>query len=183
MKRFRTWITIGLAVTMPGCSPSMSDYKKTIRVGIESVPHVQEITQMFPNAPADHFITHYGFVKNDPVTWNTVVYIHGRYQFGYQVDVVVDYKNNRIVKSVGVKHFYLWEVETLTSPISDDVIEATYNKTNYVPLIGEKQWNQIVAAKGDFSVIGVHLITNAPIPRFDDYVHAWRKDRIQVEFH
>jgi hypothetical protein len=159
----------------------MDDYKDTVRDGIKTVPHVQEIKKMFLNAPTDHFITQYGFDKSVPVKWNTVTYIYGRYQFGYQVNVIVDYKNNRISKVDGIPAFYLWEVATLTPPNSDGVVGATYNTSNDIPFVGEKQWNKIVAAEGDFSVVGIHLITNSPIPRFDDYVHGWRKDRVQVE--
>jgi len=158
----------------------MNDYKDTVRDGIKTVPHVQEIMKIFPNAPTDNFIGQSSYDKNIGI-WNTVVYFGGRYQFGYQVDVIVDYKHNRISKVAGIPQFYLWEVATLTPLNSDGVIEATYNKSNDIPFIGEKQWNKIVAAKGDFSVVGIHLITNSPIPGFDDYVHGWRKDRVQVE--
>ena len=159
----------------------MKDYKDTVRDGIKNVPHVQEIKRMFPNAPTDHFITQYGFDKSVPVTWNTVAYIYGRYEFGYQVNVIVDYKNNRISKVEGVPKFYLWEVATVTPPNSDGAVGATYRNSKDIPFIGEKQWNMIVAANGDFSVIGAHLVTNSPIAGFDDYVHGSRKDIIQVE--
>lgn len=181
MKTLGTLTTFGLVASICGCSPSMNDYKDTVRDGIKTVPHVQEIKQIFPNAPTDHFITQYGFNESVPVMWNTVAYVYGRYEFGYQVNVIVDYKNNRISKVDGIPEFYLWEVATLTTPDSGGVVGATYNKTNNFPFIGEKQWDKIVADKGDFSAVGIHLITNSPIPGFDNYVHAWRKDRVQVE--
>jgi hypothetical protein len=181
-KSLINWFCVfGISFILGGCGQSMEDYKATVRDGIKTVPHVQEIKQMFPNAPMDHFITQYGFDKSVPVTWNTVVYIYGRYEFGYQVDVIVDYKHNRIIKVDGIPKFYLWEVATVSKPTSDGAVESTYNKSNDIPSIGEKQWNKIVAAKGDFSVIGAHLITNSPVAGFDDYVHGGRKDRVQVE--
>ncbi len=180
MRIFQILVVCGMGIALCGCSPSINDYKDTVRDGIKTVPHVQEIMKIFPNAPTDHFIGQSGSDKNAGI-WNTVVYFGGRYQFGYQVDVIVDYKYNRISKIAGTPQFYLWEVATLTPSNSDGVVEATYNKSNGIPFIGEKQWNEIVAAKGDFSVVGIHLITNSPIAGFDDYVHSWRKDRIQVE--
>jgi hypothetical protein len=160
----------------------VNDYKDTVRDGIKFVPHVQEIKQMFPNAPTDHFITQYGFDKNVPVTWNTVVYFYGRYELDYQVDVIVDYKNNKISKVDGIPAFLLLEVATVAKPTPGGAVGSTYKSTDQAShVFGEEQWDKIVAAKGDFSVIGIHLITNSPIPGFDDYVHAGRKDRIQVE--
>jgi hypothetical protein len=181
MKNFRILMTFALVLSICGCSPSMNDYKATVRDGIKTVPHVHEIKQMFPNAPTDHFITQYGFDESVPVTWNTVSYIYGRYEFGYQVDVIVDYKNNRISKVDGIPQFYLREVATVSKPTPGGAVSGTYNKSSHIPFIGEKQWNKIVAAKGDFSVVGIHLITNSPVAGFDDYVHSWRKDIIQVE--
>jgi hypothetical protein len=182
MNNFRALMTVGLVISISGCSLSMSNYKNTVRDGIKTVPQVQEIVQMFPNAPIDNFITQYGFDKGVPVTWNTVAYIYGRYEFGYQVNVIVDYKNNKISKVVGIPTFYLWEVATVSKPTADGAVESTYKSSNgNKSPFGEKQWNKVVAAKGDFSVIGIHLITNSPVPGFDDYVHAGRKDRVQVE--
>jgi hypothetical protein len=150
----------------------MDDYKDTVRDGIKTVPHVQEIKKMFPNAPTDHFITQYGFDKSVPVKWNTVTYIYGRYEFGYQVNVIVDYKKDKVIKTERISKFYLWEV----APNHPVVGTFTSGHTIY-----EKDWEKVVAAKGDFSVIGIHLITNSPVAGFDDYVHGWRKDRVQVE--
>jgi hypothetical protein len=149
----------------------MDDYKDTVRDGIKTVPHVQEIIKMFPNEPTDHFITQYGFDKHAPVQWNTVVYFYGRYEMDYQVDVIVDYKNNRISKIEGIPIFRLMEV----APNHPVVGTFTSGQTIY-----EKDWEKTIAAKGDFSVIGIHLITNSPVAGFDDFVHSWRKDRIQI---
>jgi hypothetical protein len=182
MNVLRTIIIGVVGISLCGCSPSMNDYKDTVRDGIKAVPHVQQIKQMFPNAPTDHFITQYGFDKSVPVTWNTVVYLYGRYEFGYQVDVIVDYESKRIGKVAGMPKFYLWEVATVSKPTSDGAVQSTYKASNgNRSPFGEDQWNKIVAAKGDFSVIGIHLITNSPVGGFDDYVHGGRKDRVQVD--
>jgi hypothetical protein len=181
ISKAKKWIfVLGISFVIGGCGQSMEDYKATVRDGIKTVPHVQEIMKMFPNAPTDNFMGQEVYDKNVGI-WNTVVYFYGRYELDYQVDVIVDYKNNRVTKMDGIPVFRLMEVATVSTPNSDGVVEATYNKSNDIPFIGEKQWNKVVAAKGDFSVIGAHLITNSPIPGFDNYVHAWRKDIVQVE--
>ena len=161
-----------------GCSPSMEDYKNTVRDGIRTVKHVQEIKQIFSNAPMDHFITQYGFDEDVPVAWNTVVYFYGRYEMDYQVDVTVDYKTDRIKKVEGIPIFQLLELGTISAPMPGGGVQGTYASGHK---FFEKDWAKVVAAKGDFAVIGIHLISNSPVAGFDDYVHGWRKDRVQVE--
>ena len=159
----------------------MDDYKATVHDGIKIVPHVQEIKQMFPNAPIDHFITSPA-APGTPAVWNSVAYIYGRYEFGYQINVKIDSKHDKIGSIEGIPTFYLWEVATVSKPTSDGAVQSTYKSSNgNKSPFGEKPWNKVVAAKGDFSVIGIHLITNSPVAGFDDYVHGGRKDRIQVE--
>jgi hypothetical protein len=155
----------------------MEDYKATVRDGIKTVPHVQEIKQLFPDAPTDHFITHYGFEKDKPKTWNTEAFFGGRYEFTYQVDVMVDYQNNRIGRIRGAPHFFLAEITNVSSNSPDTasgVYGADYKFT-------EKDWQKVVAAKGDFTVIGIGLNTNSPVPLFEHHVRVVRRDRIQVE--
>jgi len=171
----QTWINwlcvVGISLFVGGCSPSMNAYKATVRDGMKNVPHVQEIMKIFPNAPTDNFIGESGFDKNVGI-WNTVVYFYGRYEMDYQVNVIVDYKNNQVGEMEGIPVFRLMEA----APNHPVVGTFTSGHTIY-----EKDWEKIVAAKGDFSVIGIHLITNSPVAGFDDYVHSWRKDRVQVE--
>lgn len=154
----------------------MDDYKETVKDGIKNVPRVTEIEKMFPNQPTDHFITQYGFDRNVPVLWNTEVFFGGRYEFAYQVYVVVDYKRNRIVSTTNAPRFTLVQV----SRVYDDTPENIGADFNADHKFGELEWEKVVAAHGDFSVIGILIDTNHPVPRFDDYVHAVRKDRVEV---
>jgi len=154
----------------------MDDYKATVRHGIKNVPHVQEVMKMFPGVPTDHFITQYGFEKDKPVQWNTEMFIYGRYIFTYQVDVVVDYQNNRIEKILTNAQFAMREITNVTD--YGDNIGARFGSDDK---FGEKKWNMVVASKGDFSVIGINLKTNSPVPRFNEFVNATRRDRVQVE--
>ena len=132
---------------------------------------------LFPGAPMDHFITHFGF-SNEPVTWNTVVFFGGRYELTYQVDVEVNYKENRVSRFVSEPHFYLWEVASI-SYLPDGRVTASYTPGNHK--FGEKEWNEFVAGKGDFSKIGFQINTNAPLPDFDAYVRAVRAPRVPID--
>lgn len=166
---------------MVGCSKrfSMEDYVQTVRQGIQEVPHVQEIKQMFTNAPIDHFITQYGFDREKPVLWNTEVFFGGKYIFTYQVYVSVNYEKNRIAKTVSRGKFRLVGVGKVHKPLSDDAGVESDIESDHA--FGEEEWRKIVAAKGDFSVIGIPLNTNSPVPYFEDLVRAERAPRVKVE--
>lgn len=164
-------------VLLAGCSPSMEDYKAMVRDGIKTVPHVQEIKKMFPGEPTDHFITYYGFDKTKPVTWNTEVFFGGKYVFTYQIDVIVDYHSNRILGITNSPEFFLVRV----SRVFDDTPENIGADFDADDKFGESDWEKVVAAKGDSSVIGIQVNTNSPVPRFEDYVRAIQRDRVQVE--
>ncbi len=168
-----TLVVLGCA----GCSDYTEDYKTTVRDGIDIVPHVREIKQIFFNLPTDHFITNYGFDKDKPKKWNTEVFFGGRYEFTYQVDVMVDYKSKKLGKIVGVPHFFLVEITSVTSN-SMDTASGSYG-ADYK--FGEKDWEKVVAAKGDFTVIGIKLNTNSPVALFKQHVRVVRRDRIQVQ--
>lgn len=160
-------LTVGVAFfTITGCNLNVrQSHEQTVRDGVRTVPHVSEIITIFTNAPTDHFITQFGFYENKPVQWHTVVYFGGRYTFAYQVDVEVDYKHNKIAKTVGKPQFYLVELDT---------IRGGGSTTKQGFQFGESQWTKIVAAKGDFSAAGIQLNTNAPLAGFDEYVRQWR---------
>src|ERR1700733_13290621 len=109
MKIFRIFVVCGMGISLCGCAPSINDYKDTVRDGIKTVPHVQEIMKMFPNASTDNFIGQSGYDRNIGI-WNTVVYFYGRYELDYQVNVIVDYKKDKISKMDGIPIFRLMEV-------------------------------------------------------------------------
>ena len=165
-------------ILMSGCGPSKDSYVKTVKSGIKIIPHVDQITALFTNAPIDHLITEFGFDIKKPVVWNTIVYFDGRYVLTYQVDVRVDYKDDTVVGITSKPKFYLWEVTDVFDKTTDHV-GAKYSRGGGE--FGETEWNKVFAAKGDFSVIGIAINTNSPVPGFDEYVRQWRADRIHVE--
>ena len=151
----------------------MANHKQTVLDGLKSVPHVSEIITIFSNAPTDHFITHFALYKDKPVKWNTVVYFGGRYILTYQVDVMVDYRKNKILKTINLPSINLSEISKVR-----DGGGGTYNSSNEV-YFSEAEWGKIVKAHGDFSAAGIKLTTNAPIAGFDEYVRQWRESRIE----
>lgn len=170
-----TILTFLPIIFLMGCgSSSMEDYKETVHNGISTVPHVQEIQRLFPKEATDHFITHYGFDKSKPVTWNTEVFFGGRYVLTYQVDVIVDYERKLVSKTVSPPKF-AWREAT---NISTHPIGADFGAGDF---FGEAEWSKVLAAKGDFTTIGWMVKTNMPVPNFEKYVDAVRRDRVRAD--
>ena len=169
-----------VAVCLVGCTknPSHNDYIETTKRGVTAVPHVQEITAIFTNSPKSHFIEQLGLragSKPKPAKWNTVVWFGGRYELTYQVNVIPDYRAHRI-KKVNTGRFYLVEVAEITDKGRGARFDPSGNKE-----FGESEWEKIVAARGDFSVLGVILKTNSPVVGFDSYVNAWQENTWSVK--
>ena len=156
-----------------GCTanPSQSDYLKTTEQGIKTVPHVEEIRQIFPNAPKIHYIEQLGLQIGETTRqlahWNTVVWFGGRYELTYQILVVPDYGKHSIKESQ-TPVFLLGEITEMTDGGRGVIFGPGGGR------FFEKDWNKVVAAKGDFSVIGIHLKTNAPIAGIENYIAASR---------
>jgi hypothetical protein len=167
-----------LALSMcGGCGPSTDDYKATVTDGIKAVPHASEMRQIFPTVRIDHFIIEYGVDKRRPVIWDTRLFFGGRYELNYQVYVEVDYSSHRIVKTTGAPKFVLWQVNRVINDSAGNIGSDIDKDVKF----GEKEWEKVVAAKGDFSVIGIYINTNSPIPRWDEYVHASQNDLVTVQ--
>ena len=134
--------------------------------GIVTVPHVSEITAIFSNAPTDHFIGQYSWDATGPVLWNTQVLFGGRYHLTYQVPVMADYTNCVILAIKGTPGFSIVEISKTDGTMSSS--ERGWE-------LNEAQWEKLVAAKGDFSVLGIQLNTNEAVPNWDSYIKAARK--------
>lgn len=173
---------IGVAVgVFAGCSanPSLSDYLTTTEQGIKTLPHVAEMRQFFPAAPKIHFIEQLGLqVGADPKRfphWNTVIWIGGRYELTYQTSVDPDYHSHSI-KHSGAAAFVLCEVTNITHGGRGAQFDQAGGHS-----FSEAEWNKIVAANGDFRVIGVHLKTNDPVSGIEGYISAWRQNTWAIQ--
>lgn len=161
---------------IPGCTrnPSKADCLKTTEQGIKTVPHVQELRQFFSNAPTIHFIEQLGLrigdTKRKPAHWNTVLWFGGRYVLTYQTLVVPDYIAHSL-KQPQNPVFVLCEITNITYGGRGADFDPAGGRS-----FGEADWNKIIAAKGDFSVIGIHLKTNAPVEGIESYISAWREN-------
>ena len=159
-----------------GCTRSsfIERYKMAVKSGFQKIPEAKQIEDLL--GEADHLISYSG--PNVPQDWTTVVYFGGRYQLGMKVGVEVSYDFSAITKVKGEPKFYLFEVSRVVRGPNRQC--GAFFDGNSERHFGCAEWRKIVAAKGDFSVIGIKLKRGPPVPDFDQYVHAFRKDVVRV---
>lgn len=132
---------------------------------------------MFPGAPTDNMILEFGVWRNETAVWDTVVYFGGKYRLSYQVNVNVDYTRNQIGRMTTKPKFVLVRVGRVYNASSDTLGAQIIEDHKF----DESAWEKVVAAKGDFSVVGIKLDTNSVIPGFDEFVKSERGSRIHVD--
>jgi hypothetical protein len=68
MNRLLRYIAVFVVALATSCKRSAHEaYWKTVESGINTVPHVSDITTIFSNAPMDHFIGQYSWDPAGPV--------------------------------------------------------------------------------------------------------------------
>ena len=157
-----------------GSHNEMNAYIQTVQSGIKTLPWPKQIEKLL--GESDHFITHYGF-DADPKEWNTEVFFGGRYRLTLQVDVEIDYKNHLIKTNVSAPKFYLFEAGAIRRNAKRDV-EGVDISGQWI--FDQTQWNKLVEAKGDWSVLGIPVKTNSPLPGFEEHVNRARAPRVRI---
>ena len=152
-------------------------------IQIERMFSTSDKKQVFPST--DHFFSTYEFNGKDSVlrkTFVTEAYFGGRYQLTMQADVELDRNDKVITKLRGQPTFVLRELESVETPqgfYHPDV--PRWRREDRFDL---EAWNKVVAADGDFSVIGITIDTTpqskSDAERERSYVHSQRSHRDRV---
>jgi hypothetical protein len=160
-------IPLALLVAIIACTSGYIanlDERKAVKSGYSKIPQAKQIDELI--GEADHFIS--GYKNTDPgLEWCTDVYFAGRYELGMRVDVEVN-RSSEVTKVIGEPKFYLSEVARVDVGPGDGVSVA-YQPSGHREF-GAADWEKVVKAKGDFSVIGIKLNRSSPVPNFDKYV-------------
>jgi hypothetical protein len=102
--------------------------------------------------------------------WISEVYFGGRYKLVMTVDILVDRKTSSVTKIVDTPKFQLLEIESVQMS-SDGRAETRFSgQRNF----GSAEWDRVVEANGDFSVIGIQIKKGPPVPDFDRMVQESR---------
>ena len=161
---------LSMALGIAGCSDinfDMGRYKGAVKDGFAKIPQACQIEELL--GEADHFISYHG-TRDIPQQWNTEVYFAGRYCLTMQVVVKVDRNFSRITEVVGEPTFHLNELTSIDRTANGSDSAACGQQWVFTL----DDWNKVVKAKGDFSVIGIRLKQHQPVPGFDRFVRSVR---------
>ena len=146
-------------VTFCGCRKLPDEYthRGMVTWVNQNVPEIRQFKELYPSASGNVFL--YGDGK---AGFQAEGYLHNRYVINAALQF--DYNANYKITAITNIMFSIIEVaEVVKSPGSG--AKVTYGESLQV---GPKQWNLLYLARGDFSVLGMKIITNAPISGFNE---------------
>jgi len=148
-----------------------ASYRAALRNATNSIPCAAEFARLFPNAKCglSYYIGGAG-----PPSLSMDADLYGRYELFMGPVLVTFDATRREVTSSGKPEFVLREITGLRKIRKAGSLGAVTNwSVSYNPdgqrRFGAGEWQKVVAAQGDFSVIGYRLITNNPVPGLREY--------------
>jgi hypothetical protein len=128
--------------------------------GYAMIPEAKQIDDLL--GPAWHSISNYR--EPDIAEWHTKALFGGRYEMEMTVDARVDRRSAKVIEVIGKPRFLLLEVHEIIGSR-----EVGYRAAGQ-RAFGADEWQQVVRAKGDFTIIGIQLDRNNPVPGFNRYL-------------
>jgi hypothetical protein len=160
----------------------MLKYRRT------TIPQLPEFERLFPNYLCDIDFTISKLIfdpnnqrdniayldPNSPVRWCLSAGLHKRYLLIMKTDLVyakIDPETEEIISPGSHKEpvFSLWEVSSISIMPRFVLFEQRYAlpKSKELKILTADEWNKLVKADGDFSVLGIELTKDVPIPYFE----------------
>jgi hypothetical protein len=129
------------------------------RSGRRDIPFAAEFDQLYPGTV--HFISYYTGTYG-PTTWHSQVGLYGRYVLSVECPITLDVTRTRVA-GYGRPTFRLNEV-VRAQPTAGGGWAVEYGEQR---TFGAAEWGRVVAASGDFGVLGVVLRMGAPVRHFN----------------
>ena len=158
---FGFWLAVAAFWMIALTFNSWPSQEQMVPSGYAMIPQAKQIDDLL--GPAWHSCSNYK--EPNVVEWITTELFAGRYKLEMRVNVEVDRRSGNISKITGEPRFMLCEVYD---------IEGRGVSYKYWHEFGAEKWIKIVKAKGDFSVIGIHLDRDNPVPGFAEYKNTPR---------
>jgi hypothetical protein len=139
-----------------------------VRDGVATLTVAKEIESLFGATNVDHFISKFG---SKSAIWNSVTYFFGRYTLSLRVPISIDYDNckvNGVTDAAAIQINETIKVEISTSGIAGATEKGQWR-------LDENKWKRLVNSGGDWSVVGVAILTNSPVKGFDEFVRQKRE--------
>jgi hypothetical protein len=149
-----------------------------MRSGYNKILQAREIDVLL--GKADHSVMNEGDANDEGIKeeWISEVYFGGRYELTMCVGIRVNRRTSEVSKVIGTPEFQLLELESVD--MTSAAPSITYHAPGYHK-INAAEWQRVVAAKGDFSVIGIDINRDRPIPNFKELVN-WSKGRASERY-
>jgi hypothetical protein len=171
MKLYLLSIVCLVAVTSCNHGVDSDNYKRAVKSGFAKIPEALEIESVF--GEAYHSITS---SPGAPKDWQTHVFFGGRYELVLDVPIKTNFLFTEITDVTGPPDFHLLEVRNVTISPTQQVETWYSNDWKF----GEDDWKKVLSAKGDFSVIGLHLKLDSPVKDFAAYVAGETRGRSKI---
>lgn len=136
--------------------------EQMVQSGYQIIPEARQIDDLL--GPAWHKLTNGRLSYSrepDIAEWQTEALFGGRYQLTMWVKTEVDRQSGKVSKVIGEPRFILAEVSRISRR------GVSYQGGHE---FGAEEWQKVVKAKGDFSVIGIRLDRNHPVRGFAEYM-------------
>ena len=155
--RAEFWLT-GIVTGQRPMTPQRE--ARLVREGLKTVSAVSDFTNVYPNA------IHRVLWAGGDWTWMSVAGLQQRYEI--RMYFSMDLGPFAPVKPKGAVSVDILEVESFA-------MRGTLKVKSYSPnqrKLSDAEWTALRHAKGDIAAIGFPVITNAPVPNFEDAVRT-----------
>jgi hypothetical protein len=156
-----------------------SEYDAALADATNGIPCATDFARLFPGA-ASYLSYYIGLAGPSSLVMENLLF--DRYQLIMKVPVTFD-ASRRKVSTFGEPEFLLLEIWQVTverrvgrgpdgNPVTVENLRPGRSGDRSLRF-GAVEWKKVVAARGDFSVIGFAVLTNSPAPGFDDLRKNW----------
>ena len=140
-----------------------ANYNKALKHATKTIPYAKEFATLYPGLVTSftHYTGEYG-----ASFFNADIGLYGRYILKMDVKVTFDKTRTKIVNYAEPEFSFVEVAKVGTAANGNLTIE--YN-TSSARHFGLKEWKEIVKNNGDFSVLGIKIVTDKPFPGFENF--------------
>src|SRR5439155_1553385 len=142
-------------------------HDKAVEHGVDTLLFPKEVETLFGTTNVDHFIRN----LTGAAVWNSAAYFAGRYTLELRVPIAIDYEHCHVKNVLGPAEVWIDEVTKVDFSRSGGPgarLEGGHWRLN------ENEWRSLVKNGGNWSVVNVPIISNAPVKGFDAYANSVR---------
>lgn len=152
-----------------------TDYMAIHKDGMQKLEASRQINANY--GEVDNFIVNFG-IRKQPLEWQTVAFVDGRFALTYVQPVTVDY-SKRTVTPAGDPKFNL--VAAKSVHLSPGGTVATTYERKLQRDFGKAEWDKFVVSGYDLTSLGIPKDEIHQIPNRSKSVRSFRIDRVPIE--